>query len=257
MKNNLNHSPILGAVIGDIIGSRFEKSSIKSKDFDLFTPESIFTDDTILTMAILKSCLDQTNYLDNIVDFSKRYPDRGYGGRYIHWLNGDTSRPYNSFGNGSAMRVSPIPVFFSSAEDVLIQAKKTAEVTHNHPEGVKGAQAIALAIHFAQNGHTQEDISNVIGDIYNLNFKLDNIREMYAFSATCPGTVPQSVVCFLEASSYEETVRNAVSLGGDTDTMAAMAGSIAAVHFGIPSTMVEEALKKLPKEFRELLSNEL
>ena len=250
----MNKNPVIGSIIGDIIGSRFEKSGKKSKEFDLFTEKSIFTDDTVLTMAVLKSNIEKTNYLDNIVDFSRRYPNRGYGGRYIKWLNGDTSIPYNSFGNGSAMRVSSIPLFSSDLDELFAKTKASADVSHNHEKGVLGANAISFAIHLALHGLSQTEIKDEMVQFYDFNFTIDEIRENYEFSATCDGTIPESLVCFFESTSYEDCIRTAISLGGDTDTMAAMSGGIAAVYFGIPEDIVKEGLSKLPQEFLDLLN---
>jgi len=251
----MNRNSIIGTIIGDIVGSRFEKQGLKSKDFKLFTKDSIFTDDTVLTMAILKSIQNKESYLENVVDFSKRYPNRGYGGRYKKWLEEDNSKGYNSFGNGSAMRVSPIAEYFKG-EELLKEAKKSSDITHNHIEGVKGAKAIAHSISLVKAGYTKVNLKKLIQDVYgyDLERKLDDIRPDYEFSAICQTTVPESIICFLESDSYEDCIRNAVSLGGDTDTMAAMSGGIAAVYYGIPNEFIEEMKTKLPKEFIDLLA---
>jgi ADP-ribosylglycohydrolase len=248
---------IIGTIIGDIVGSRFEKQGIKSKDFVLFEKNSVFTDDTVLTMAILKSIKNKEDYLKNVVDFSKRYPDRGYGGRYLRWLEGDTRKGYNSYGNGSAMRVSPIGTYFKG-EELLKEAAKSSEITHNHPEGIKGAQCIAMAIEMVKEGSSKKNLKAILSKKYNydLDRTLDEIRPSYEFSAICQRTVPESIICFLESTSFEDCLRNAISLGGDTDTMAAMSGGIAALYYGIPDEFIVEMKKKLPTEFLLLLEGE-
>lgn len=249
---------IVGTIIGDIIGSRFEKKGIKSKDFELFTDESIFTDDTVLTMAILKSITSCETYLENVIDFSERYPDRGYGGRYLKWLEGKKTKGYDSYGNGSAMRVSPIAEYFNGTR-LLLEAGKSSEITHNHVEGIKGAQCIALAIRLVKDGASKEELKIELNQYFDYDFNrtLEEIRPSYNFSAICQTTVPESIICFLESESYEDCVRNAVSLGGDTDTMAAMSGGIAAVYYGIPTSFIYEMTKRLPKEFLDLLKGEM
>ena len=250
----MNKNPIIGTIIGDIIGSRFEKQNIKSKKFDLFTEDSVFTDDTVLTMAILKAIKNDKSYLDMVIDFSERYPNRGYGGRFKEWLEGDTSKGYNSFGNGSAMRVSPIGEYFTGRK-LLAETRRSSELSHNHPEGVKGAQCIALAISIAKDGSNKEELKATLEKHFNYDFErtLDEIRPGYEFSAICQTTVPESIICFLESSSYEDCIRNAISLGGDTDTMAAMSGGIAAAYYGIPDSFIDEMNSRLPDEFNDLV----
>jgi len=246
---------MLGAVAGDIIGSYYEFHKIKTKEFELFHPQSRFTDDTTLSMAIAKSILDNEPYLDNVVDFGLRYFDVGYGSGFKKWLKGNEHLPYNSWGNGSAMRVSAVAWAFDNEDKVLEEAKKSAEITHNHPEGVKGAEATALAIFMARKGETKERIREEVSERfeYNLNRTVDEIRPDYKFEVSCAKSVPESIICFLDSDSFEDTIRNAISLGGDADTMGAIAGSIAEAYYGIPKEIEEKIYKYLPDEFIEIL----
>jgi len=246
---------LLGAIAGDIIGSIYEFSPIKTRDFPLFAPDCRFTDDTVLTVAVARSILDGSSYLDSFRDFGLRYPDAGYGGRFLGWLFADTPHPYQSWGNGSAMRVSPVGFAFDTEEKVLEEARKSALVTHDHPEGVKGAQATALAVFLARTGHGKEDIRRQIEERfgYDLGRRLDAIRPGYAFDVSCQGTVPEAIIAFLEADTWEEAVRNAVSLGGDSDTLACIAGGIAEAYYGgIPAAIRKRTLALLPDDLRML-----
>ena len=237
-----------GAIIGDIVGSVYEFNNIKTKDFPLFCEQSAFTDDSIMTVAvakaIVKTILDSSSrninarnlnvFQDNLIcfmrEYSKKYPlpAGGYGGMFSRWLAGAITGPYNSFGNGSAMRVSPCAIYASDLEEALMLAKASAEVTHNHPEGIKGAQATAAAVFLAKSGHSKNEIRDHIeANYYSLDFTLDRIRKNYNFDETCQKTVPQAIIAFLESNSYEDAIRNAISLGGDSDTLAAITGSIA------------------------------
>lgn len=226
---------ILGAICGDIIGSCYERLPTKRKDFQLESRSTHFTDDTVMTVAIMAWLLgDFENPTSAMQYYGRRYPYAGYGGNFALWLSNSNPQPYNSFGNGSAMRVSPCGWIFEAEDEVMEKAKESAEVTHNHPEGIKGAQAIALAILMARKGMTKEEIKTSIETKfgYNLNQKLDDIRNFYHFDVTCQGSVPQSIIAFLESTSFEDSIRNAISLGGDADTQAAIAGSIAEAYYG-------------------------
>jgi len=246
---------MLGAIAGDIIGSYYEFHKIKTKEFELFHPKSKFTDDTTLSMAIAKSILDNEPYLDNIVDFGLRYFDVGYGSGFKKWLEGENHKPYNSWGNGSAMRVSSIAWAFDSEEHVFDEARKSAEITHNHPEGVKGAKATVLAIFMARKGATKEEIRERISTEfeYDLNRTVDEIRPEYAFHVSCAKSVPESIICFLDSDSFEDCIRNAISLGGDADTMGAISGAIAEAYYGIPKEIEAQIYSYLPHEFLEIL----
>ena len=213
---------MIGAVAGDIIGSVYERRPIKTKDFPLFHPRCCFTDDSVLTVAVAESILSGRGYLETIREIGRRHEDAGYGGSFMNWLFGEDRQPYNSWGNGSAMRVSPVGFAFESEQEVLYQARLTAEITHNHPEGIKGAQAAALAVFLSRTGRTREEIRKEIGDrfSYDLNRRVDDIRPGYRFEISCQSTVPEAIIAFLDSTSYEDAVRNAVSLGGDSDTLA-------------------------------------
>jgi ADP-ribosyl-[dinitrogen reductase] hydrolase len=243
---------MLGAIAGDIIGSVFEAHPIKYTGFPLFSPYSTFTDDTVLTIAVAYSILEKVDYAKAFKVFGQKYPDAGYGVSFYHWIFSPNSGPYNSWGNGSAMRVSPVGFAFDSVDDVLNEAGKSAAVTHNHPEGVKGAQATALAVFLARKGESKEYIKREISTrfAYNLNRTLDEIRPKYHFDVSCQGSVPESITAFLESKGFEDAVRKAISLGGDSDTMACIAGGIAhAFYKEIPRDIVTNVRERLPDEF--------
>ncbi len=235
---------MLGAIIGDIIGSVYEWSPIKTTEFDLFSPQSRFTDDTVLTVAVANAILYQKDYARTIWTYAKKYPHAGYGGSFAQWVKRNDLQPYGSFGNGSAMRVSPVGFAFDSEDEVLTEAARSAQVTHNHPEGIKGAQATALAIWLARQGESKSEIKKQIESRfkYNLSRTLHQIRPLYSFDVTCQGSVPESIIAFLESDSYEDAVRKAISLGGDSDTMACIAGGIAqAFYKEIPQSLIHQA----------------
>jgi len=239
---------MLGAIAGDIIGSVYERAPIKTCDFPLFHPRCVFTDDTVLTVAVASAILKGHPYGESIREIGRRYPGAGYGGSFTRWLHSDDPRPYNSWGNGSAMRVSPVGFAFGSEEEVLVEARRSAEVTHNHPEGIKGAEATALAVFLARTGQGKEEIRSRIQTQfgYHLDRTVGDIRPGYAFDVSCQGSVPEAIVAFLDSESYEDAVRNAVSLGGDSDTLACIAGGIAEAFYGsVPQeirTRVQECL---------------
>lgn len=243
---------MLGAIAGDIIGSVFESRPIKTTDFPLFTPRSRFTDDTVLTVAVAYSIINHADYSESLKTFGRRYPDAGYGMSFYDWIYSHESRPYNSWGNGSAMRVSPIGFACNTVDEVLREAKRSAEITHNHPEGIKGAQATALAVFMARNGKGKEDVREVIKKRfnYNLDRTLDEIRPGYRFDVSCQGTVPEAVIAFLESDNFEDAIRKAISLGGDSDTLACIAGGIAQAYYhSIPDDILINVRQRLPEEF--------
>lgn len=243
---------MIGAIAGDIIGSVFEHHAIKSTQFPLFSRYSGFTDDTVLTVAIADSILKKVDYATSLKTFAQKYPYAGYGSSFFRWIFSSDSRPYNSWGNGSAMRVSPVGFAFDSMEDVLSEAKKSAEVTHNHPEGIKGAQATALAVFMARSGKSKTNIKQEISDRfgYNLDRALDDIRPHYSFDISCQGSVPEAIIAFLEGKDFEDAIRKAISLGGDSDTLACIAGGIAQAYYqNIPREIVSDVRKRLPEEF--------
>lgn len=252
----MKNPTIIGAIAGDIIGSPYEFNNTKTINFELFHPDAHFTDDTVLTIAIANSLLTGKSFVDSIHEFGNMYPDPGYGGRFQEWLKLTNKQPYNSWGNGSAMRVSPVGFFYYKEDDVLRVAKETAEVTHNHPEGIKGAQAIALAIDLAKAGMDKLEIRREIVKAfnYNLSFTLDEIRDTYTFHVGCKNSVPQAIVAFHESTDYESAIRLAISIGGDSDTIACMTGGIAAAYYKeIPDDIIEFTRAKLPKQFLEII----
>jgi len=247
---------MLGAIIGDVIGSRFEAYNKKTTDFKLFTEKSIFTDDSVLTVAVADCLINNKSYTNVFQEYGRKYPNAGYGGTFYKWIFSKNPQPYNSWGNGSAMRVSPVAYAFNDLEEVLKEAKRSAEVTHNHPEGIKGAQAIAAAVFLARKNKTKSDIKDYIQTKfgYNLERKLDDIRPVYRFDVSCQGSVPESIIAFFESTDFESAVRLAISIGGDSDKIAAMAGSIAeAFYKEIPLEMINETKKRLPNAFLEII----
>ena len=244
---------MIGAIIGDIVGSRFEFDNIKTKEFELFNKECDFTDDTVMTLAVAKA-LSKYNQVE---DFKKilistmheiggNYLSCGYGGLFLDWITYKETEPYNSCGNGSAMRVSAVGWYAKTLNEAEEIAKMTAEITHNHIEGIKGAQAVAGAIYLARIGKSKEEIRQYIEDnYYALDFTLDEIRPTYQFEATCQRSVPQAIQAFLEATDFEDAIRNAISIGGDSDTIAAIVGSIAEAFYGVDEELKETALSYL------------
>jgi ADP-ribosyl-[dinitrogen reductase] hydrolase len=247
---------MLGAIIGDVIGSVYEFHSTKALDFPLFTDKSTFTDDTVLTIAVASCLLDNKDFIKTLKDFTFRYPNRGYGSKYYSWVQSDDTQPYNSFGNGSAMRVSPVGFAFSTREEVLSEAKKSALVTHNHPEGIKGAQAVALAIFLARQGASKYEIKTQIESDFGYDLQRDywEIQPDYDFDVTCQGSVPEALIAFLASDNFEDAIRKAVALGGDADTQACIAGGVAeAFYKEIPARMVTQTADLLPQEFIEII----
>jgi type I restriction enzyme M protein len=255
---------MLGAIIGDIVGSRFEWNNIKTKDFSLFTENCEPTDDSIMTLAIGKALLASdcsTALLGEAAVYwmrqiGQQYPDCGYGGHFYQWMFSSAPRPYRSFGNGAAMRVSPCGFAANSLEQAKVLSRAVTEVTHNHPEGIKGAEATATAIYLARTGASMSEIRQHISQqYYSLNFTLDEIRDRYEFNETCQQTVPQAIEAFLESRNFEDAIRNAISIGGDSDTLAAITGGIAEAYYGIPADIREEALSYLDPTLTELLTD--
>ncbi|PKN30958.1 MAG: hypothetical protein CVU64_00980 [Deltaproteobacteria bacterium HGW-Deltaproteobacteria-21] len=246
---------MIGAIAGDIIGSVYEHRPIKTKDFPLFHPRSTFTDDAVLTIAVADAILRSRSYCDSIREIGKRYPGAGYGGSFSHWLHSDDPQPYNSWGNGSAMRASPVGFAFATEFEVLEEAKKSAEISHNHPEGIKGAQATALAVFLARSGSDKEGIRGEINRRfgYNLHRTVEEIRSNYSFDISCQVTVPEAIVAFLDSGSYEDAIRNAISLGGDSDTLACITGGIAESFYGgVPVDIQEKVREILPEDLWEI-----
>lgn len=246
---------MLGAIAGDIIGSVYEVSNIRTTDFPLFIPQSRFTDDTVLSIALAHSLLYDEDFTRLLKWYYRQYPHVGFGGAFKEWAWSSSVEPYNSWGNGSAMRVSPVGWAFDTLEDVLEQAKRSAEVTHNHPEGIRGAQAIAAAIFLARNNQSKEAIRAYIEDTfgYALDDTIENLRATYKFDVSCQGSVPQAVIAFLESDGYEDCIRKAISIGGDSDTIACMAGGIAHAFYGeVPDKIKREMYSRLDEPLTEI-----
>ena len=246
---------MIGAIIGDVVGSRYEFDNIKTKRFPLFSEMCMFTDDSVMTAAVanalLQSMEEKRPFKDTVTEqmrfFGRKYPHAGYGRRFFGWLEDEDPKPYNSLGNGSAMRVSPCGLVAKTLDEALELARLSAEPTHDHPEGIKGAQAVAAAIYLARTGKSKEEIRDCIEEsFYTLDFTLDEIRPTYSFNETCPGSVPQAIEAFLESEDFEDAIRNAVSIGGDSDTIAAIAGSIAWSYYG------REGLTEDMRHFQEV-----
>lgn len=247
---------MIGAIIGDVIGSRFEKNNHKSKEFDLFHKESRFTDDTVLTVAIADCILNHKDYEKTVKQYGRSYPFAGYGGTFKKWLAGLIRGPYQSWGNGSAMRVSPIGFAFPDEKTVLEEARKSAEITHDHEEGIKGAQAIAMSVHLARTGKSKPKIKTYVETKfgYDLNRTIDKIRTNYTFDVSCQGSVPESIIAFLESEDFEDAIRTAISIGGDSDTIASMTGSIAQAYYkSIPEEIIRKTRQLLPEPFNRII----
>ena len=254
---------MIGAIIGDIAGSRFEWNNHRSKDFELLTPKCFATDDSIMTLAVGKAILAaRPDYEDlpakavaAMQELGRAYPRAGYGRGFRAWLQSDHPEPYNSFGNGSAMRVSPAGFAARTEEEAQKLSLAVTAVTHNHPEGIKGAEAVAVLIYHARQGMAMKELHELAQDrYYPLDFTLDEIRPTYEFSSVCQGSVPQALVAFFSSTGFEDAIRNAVSIGGDSDTIAAIAGSIAEAHYGIPADLREAAMQRLDAPLQQIVT---
>ncbi len=266
---------MIGAIIGDIVGSRFEFNNHRSKDFELFTDECFVTDDSIMTLAVAKAIMEtcrtfepsvvtsgfsdefysvlERNTIRYMQEIGRKYPNCGYGSRFYQWIFSDNPRPYNSFGNGAAMRISPVGFVARSEKEAVKMSKVVTSVSHNHAEGIKGAEATVIAIFMARTGSSKEEIrSRITRDYYELDFTLDEIRNTYEFNETCQGTVPEAIEAFLESTSFEDAIRNAISIGGDSDTLAAITGGLAEAYYGVPTDMEEKALTYLDPLLRSI-----
>ena len=255
---------MIGAIIGDIVGSRFEFDNIKTKDFELFSHDCEFTDDSVMTLAIARAILEANGDYDklgglavkNMRDIGRPYPNCGYGGMFYRWMYSDNMGPYNSFGNGAAMRVSACGFAAKTLDEAKLLSRKVTEVTHNHPEGIKGAEAAAVCVFLAREGKSILEIRDYVNErCYPMNFTLDGIRAGYMFNETCQDTVPQAIMAFLESTSFEDAIRNAVSIGGDSDTLAAIAGGIAEAFYGVPNDIREHALTFLDERLLKILTD--
>lgn len=244
---------MLGAIIGDVVGSVYEFNNIKTKDFKFITEKNNFTDDTIMTVAVANALMNDLDVEKEIKRMGLKYPS-SYGVRFSEWLNGYIKGPYNSFGNGAAMRVSPCGWLGNSEEEVKALSKKVTEITHNHPEGIKGAEVVAMCIYYARKGYSKEYIKNYVKKYYKLNFTYVDLVKNYTFNETCQESVPQAIYCFLISTDFEDAIRTAISIGGDSDTIAAITGSIAeAFYKEIDGLVVREVLKKLPSDMKMVI----
>ena len=248
---------MIGAIAGDIIGSIYELENITTKEFPLFSSNCRFTDDTVLTVAVADVLINGGSYSERFKDYCRRYPYAGYGTNFRNWALSSQTEPYNSWGNGSAMRVSPIGFALKDLDSILEEAKRSAEVTHNHPEGIKGAQATAAAIFLARTEKNKKLIKSYIEITfgYDLSFSLNEIRPTYQFlsDVSCQGSVPQAIVAFLESTDFVDTIRNAISIGGDSDTIACIAGGIAqAFYGGVPEAVAQQSSNILDKPLRQI-----
>lgn len=247
---------MLGAIIGDIIGSVYEVNNHRTTDFPLFTEASHVSDDSVLTLAVADSLLNKTSYFNSYRAWGRKFPDAGYGKFFKQWLHSDSEERGVSFGNGAAMRVSPVAYYCNTLEEVLTEARLSAEPTHGHQDAIQGAQAIAACIFLARTGSSREEIKQYVENTfgYALDKTLPWLREHNQFDSTAPGSVPEAITVFLLSDDYESTIRNAVSIGGDTDTIACMAGGIAeAFYQSIPDHMIREAVNRMPPEFKVIL----
>lgn len=254
---------MLGAIIGDIVGSRFEWNNHKSTDFELFTKKCSFTDDSAMTLAVAKALLKSrndwaalgTNAVKCMQEIGQKYPNCGYGQKFYLWLHQKNPQPYRSFGNGAAMRVSPVAYAAESMEQCIAFSNAVTKVSHDHPEGLKGAEAAAAATWAALHGTSKENIRELIEDrYYILDFTIDELRPHYRFDVTCQGSVPQAIKAFLESENFEDAIRLAVSIGGDSDTIAAIAGGIAGAYYGVPDYLSAQAMEHLPEDLLDILT---
>ncbi|MGI6405296.1 MAG: ADP-ribosylglycohydrolase family protein [Syntrophaceticus sp.] len=266
---------MLGAIIGDIVGSRFEFNNHRSMDFDLFAPGCFVTDDSIMTLAVAKGIMETEKRVESSVsdyrfdgeyhhllsemtvkymqEIGRQYPNCGYGGMFARWIFSDHPEPYNSFGNGAAMRISPVGFVAGTELEATSLSGTITSVTHDHEEGIKGAEATVIAIFLALNGFTKSEIRDRISnEYYSLDFTIDEIRPTYIFNETCQKTVPQAIECFLESDSFEDAIRIAISLGGDSDTIAAITGAMAEAYYGVPDDIRHKGLAYLDEELRSI-----
>ena len=247
---------MLGAITGDVIGSVYEFFNYRKTDFPLFRNDSTFTDDSVLTVATAEVLLKKGDYVEAYRSYGNRYPKAGYGGMFHTWLYQKDPQPYGSFGNGSAMRVAPVGWAFEPLDEVLAEAKRSAEVTHNHPEGITGAQVTAAAVFSARTGASREEIRQLVGKLsdYNLDRSVDEVHAVYKYNETCQGTVPEAIIAFLESTDFEDAIRKAISLGGDSDTLACITGGIAeAFYGGVPTSIATTVFDRLGSDLQQVV----
>lgn len=250
----------IGAITGDLVGSRFEHENIKTKEFVFFHDECTPTDDSIMTLAIADGIIKsketgvdlKKSTIESMRMLGRRYCDFGFGRQFLNWIFSDNPEPYNSYGNGAAMRISSVPYLVHDYDELVTTVKMVTEVTHNHPEALKGAEAVALCIRMALDGFSMQNIRNFVKNYYDLNFTLDEIRESYIFHVSCQETVPQAIEAFLESTSFEDAIRNAISIGGDSDTLACIAGSIAGAYYGVSDKIALKTLWNLDETLLDI-----
>ena len=253
---------MIGAILGDIIGSRFEFHNYLGKDFELLTPQCTFTDDTVMTCAVAKALMDsKADYSDlpektvaAMQSIGRKYPNCGYGARFIHWMFSEHPEPYNSYGNGSAMRVSPVGFAAKDSDEAKRLSAAVTAVSHNHPEGIKGAEATAVAIVMARQGKSKDEIRKAMEEYYDLSVTVDEYRKAWQGHGReiCQVSLPQALACFFEGESFEDVMRNCISIGGDSDTIAAIAGGIAEAYFGIPDEIADRVWNYLPQDLADI-----
>ena len=250
---------MLGAIIGDIVGSRFEFNNIKTKDFKLFDKGCNVTDDSVMSVAVAEMCIkgyvpnNKEMIIKTFKKWGKKYPNAGYGNRFIRWVLANDQLPYNSYGNGSAMRISAVGFFAKTKEEVEIYSKAVTEVTHNHPEGIKGAYVTAMSIFMARNGSSKQEIKKFVSKYYDINFDYEELRKTYKHEEEiCQNTVPQAIYCFLISKGFEDCLRTTISIGGDCDTTAAISCAIAEAYYGIPKKIKEEVQDYIPNDMNDI-----
>lgn len=247
---------MLGAITGDIAGSIYENFNHKSKNFKLFSPFKFYTDDTVLTIATLYAIENNIEYSQAYRKFFFKHPFRGYGPRFVKWCLFPNNSSTNSYGNGCAMRISPIAFYYDSLDTIILETCKSVKTTHNTEQSIKACTVLATLIFYARNGYTKKQMMEYVKENYNMDFTLEDLRKSYKFNMTCEGSVPQAIMCFLESKDFEDAIRNAVSIGGDSDTIASMAGALAEAYYadGIPKWIIDEVYKKIPDEFINILN---
>ena len=243
----------IGAIIGDINGSIYEFNNFRSKNFSLFSKEMFLTDDTVLTIAIMDALIHKKDYKTTIREWAKKYPHCSWGCSFARWLNDKNPQPYNSFGNGAAMRISPVGLIAKDEKEVEKLSYDATSITHNHEEGIKGAYVTAMCVFYAQKGKTKEEIKKFVKKYYDLNFNYEDLRKYYYFNETCQDTVPQAIYCFLMSKDFEDCVKTSISIGGDSDTLAAISCAIAGAYYGISQKLVKKTMKFLPKDMKQII----
>ena len=246
---------MLGNIIGDVVGSRFEFNNILSKEFDLFTDECEFTDDSVMTCAVASALINNTDFVQTLQDFGRKYPDVGYGMNFYDWIFSKTPTPYNSCGNGAAMRIAPVGFFAKTIDQVKEISAQVTNISHNHPAALKGAESVAMSIFMAKHKYTKKEIFNEIKQYYNFKKRVEDYREESHGHGEeiCQVSVPQAFMCFFQGKNFEDVIRNAISIGGDSDTVAAIAGGIAEAYYGIPIPLIKQVKKYLPQDLWKII----